>query len=1432
MNASCFRGPLCAVVLLAASVGLSETYYWNSNDGAIHSWADASNWLVDDGAGGKTAATVAPGAGDSIARNGSGNRIYVDLGGGDVSIGKIDLTGGSWIADYILITNGTLRLTSGVSTFYTPTEITIADGSLIASSEIRFGHANYSDKSMMPVTIEEGGLFEIAGDYMMAKVQFTVREGGVFRMASTARGLNANANVEVPIYVEGGLLDMPAGFNNFNDCWSYNPHVYLNSGTWLLGGIVSYRNNIKFYTELNGGTLEVTNAVSFNLHENAWAKFADGADVTIQADGGSSIDMSCFTYEGSAAVTTTGSGTIVLPALPSSLTATGTALSFAAVQTSVMDYLRVGTGGSLSLAGIDLQIASFGGNEGTLTFASPNTVLASVAAGAPMTGTFALAKDEFSADDVIVTVSAATLKEKIIADLTAAGIAVSEQAGAIVYGGTLEPEPQPQPDVEAESYVWNKTQSRFYKWGSPASWLVGGEEPATGPLALDTIADACRLETLYADFGGYDWAVANWDWSDSHGQDLVALTNGSLTVTGNATYYYAAIDLWKDMAFSFDTTSRAVFSPGWTGLRSTVTVHDGASFEIKGYLEPRVLSIVVEEGGEFLYGEDVRCGNCNVNEYFILENRGTMRFPAGLHKFQDGGWSFKPYLKQYSGLLEIGGEFYPQNNNVFSFEFSGGTIRATDDVDMLKAMKNNGSYGKIMEDADLVFEIATGKTFDMTCFTAEGDFAVTIASNGVVKLPATPTKLSVSENGVFTADSAIAIGELGSMDGTFNVRASGLTLGELADGATLDGAFDFTGCEFAIGITFATVSNATLRAKFISDLNAALPGSLTAASDGNSVVLESAYTFSNTVSGDLTDGAAWTSGSVPPAGVDVVVKGTGVNAYIDDASKLPAWTSLQVMDGATLEIKVGDGNANIPSLIIQGESEVTVTSGTATLGAFSAYVVDDGMPTLTVAPGATLTVPGGQKFRNVALDVKGAIVGSSNGSLYFGYADYGETSRFAMSADGATITTLNASNSKNGGASYFAAPAAGGTVEVEGDIVLRNTAITYSTTVMNGVIIGLNNPTTEVFKVVADHTDLHCVWDSYVAGAAELVLTNGSLLVRDSPEEGDQNSNYFEIFIQNRGRVTVNDGCEIRSRVGRVNNNLTEGCLVLDPDEAGWVAVDVKDGGVLCWYKTYGNGKAVVRFGNATFELFKSYWWGWGNRSHVFNFTEGVEIPAEKTLLFKGIPDDKVGSNDHKLSHFEIESPFTGFGDLVVTNTWSGKTMQPTFIRNDNTCTGTLLAENGVGTARTLVHFADGANWAGTVVFNGNVDLVPVDDNHLNAATTPCAVSFGSVRLAGDLSLRFWKDGQGQITNDSLSLTGGFVREPGDTGIIRLVGQDDAQLVKTDRLVLGTFPRGAFDGVKVKCGYRTCRIIESEPDEQGRVTCSAVLSTGTLIFLR
>jgi len=980
--------------------------------------------------------------------------------------------------------------------------------------------------------------------------------------------------------------------------------------------------------------------------------------------------------------------------------------------------------------------------------------------------------------------------------------------------------------THGDTYKWN-CDDDYHSFGDAANWIdSNGDAVAAGPSSsADNITYNSSHRTCRFDLDGVDHSIGKLT-DDSWNYATYAFRNGSLDFASGTTKFSTYTTLTVTNA-TVKFLSTVEFGTDYSSsLWMPVNVYKDGILEIGGDVMFRKATFNIYPGGRFVYGNNARALNANANTDWNVHNYGTLDWPNGFRRY-NSTWSFRPYIRQYAGAKWILGDVLTTSQNIYiRIELYGGTIMATNNVTFQLLDPNGGAtyangkaFAKFMPDADVTIEVAENMTMDMArndsryaAFVYEpgenGTNYTKITRTGAGTLLLSDVPYSLDLQGgttTFSANTRTAMGSLKVGAGqsftianadttiemlednadTITIAQPGLSIGACAADATLSGTFAFNTQAFVEGDTIVTTPDATLRAKIKADAETAFAASGAAIFENGDALLVGAPTFifdSTTVT-DLNDPSGWQSG-LPASGCDVIVAGAGVNALVS-ADLTNVWNSITVQDGASVRIVAA--GLSLPAIVLRGDVSLTVAADLAPASLMT-YVEGAAFPTLTVTDGATLTVSAGQRFSNVHLVLceSATLTESGDGPLVFGYAAAGETTYFAMHATNATITALNSAKTENASRIDFASPASGGTVVVVDDIVLKGCTITYNS--KDGFAFGYNNPTAQAFKVIADGTELDFGATTYVAGGANLVMTNGSVLCRKRHSEGDTGDSRYNLRIENAGLLTLVASGELRTGVTSVNGDTTNGAVYVTPEGVGSIGIEVLEGGIGCWYKGNGQNKGAIRFADGYMDCFKGYWWGWGNRAHIFNYMVGIDVPNGKTMTFRGV-SDKMNSNDSRYNlTMMLEAPFTGGGDIFVTNTWNGKLLMPVVTSGANMCTGRIEALECKGTALARVCFQNGANWAGTVVANGRAEIADAFTGASATHNSPVTVAFGTLDLQADFPVKVWKPDGEPLTNDTLNV-GMYVNNGG-----RLVPEmvtDGAEFERSDAVVVGKIAKGA-----------------------------------------
>ena len=922
----------------------------------------------------------------------------------------------------------------------------------------------------------------------------------------------------------------------------------------------------------------------------------------------------------------------------------------------------------------------------------------------------------------------------------------------------------------AATYYWKGGTAEFGDFWMLSNWSTEGVDGADATQLPGEGDELYGIQDRSIDLGERDVVVSTLDSTASWDRHTTNLKNGSLKFVGHVWTHSLTLKLTDGAKVWYDCEYRS--SQGH-GAADELFVADGCEWKMTGTFNNYKLEAHIDAGGKAILDPTyfgIFWGSAQ-NSYFDVS--GEMDLPNGIN-WQSGSFTgadnYFDFRLQNGGLIKLGGNFVRNEalTGRLMLSMAGGTLEATGDAAF------SGVEATVSAQTD--FKVDNGVTLDLGGVVFGTGVPVSKSGEGMAVFSTTMPSGLYLWGGDITIAAPNQTFE-GSVSSTspcgVKIAAKGFTFAAEVY-STVN--FSIDSSVFAVGDVILTSNTPEVLAKAAADLTAV--GVSTKIEDNQLKLAPSEIVFNSTTITDLNDPEGWKSKSVPGEGVAVTIAGEGVNAIVTAA--IPAFASITVSDGATLKLDLED--VAIPAVKLENGGRL-VLSKTAAIAGFDAALSENGdLGVLTVDAGATLKVPGNTKFKNVNLTLNGAVAGTTDGKLIFGYAAVDEIAKFAMTAEGATITALNSSGNENGSRIEFVCPEVGGAVEVTEPILLKTTTITYNS--KDGMAFGLNNPTDKAFTIIADGKDLEVGAETVIAGAANLVLKN-SRLFRRRHSEGDSGDSNYNIVVKQKGKITVDDGGSIYAGVTRVNGNVVDGAIRLQPDEAGFVGIEFLDGGTAHWYKANGYDMGAISFNDSTFEFTKAFWWGWGNRSHLFNRMTAVNLEEGKKLTFKCVKEAIYSSNSDTYTYFIMEAPFTGAGDLFFTSERSSQTMQPTFVCGNNTCTGTLSVDPE---KNIMVHFANGANWAGTVVLNGKVDFSPADEDHSGQNGSPTELTFGAVKLEKDFTIRLW--GADGLKNDKINITGaGWTSTEGAKLVFAI--QDGYDPQQSDKWLLGTAPATA-----------------------------------------
>ena len=915
------------------------------------------------------------------------------------------------------------------------------------------------------------------------------------------------------------------------------------------------------------------------------------------------------------------------------------------------------------------------------------------------------------------------------------------------------------------------------EFSDPANWTVDGAAATICPQAIDTILFGTSDQQYWAHLAlDGDYAVSNLTQkfnipclyrSANASADIVSLTFTG-TVGGSGYQYYYANSGTK-LVFAGSSTLRCA-TGDWNESRAYAS--QTGEIDVLGAISSRHMNWYVSDSATLYFAPTSytqTSDSSRINDNFSITG-GFVIFSNGLSVL-GGNSSFNNTIAQSGGTVTFGGDF-TSANSPWTYTFSGGTLETTANC----AFGGNVSL-VIPASASVTLDVAAGTTFSVANFNA--DSTATLVKNGDGTFAFAPTTASITVNAGAIGLSAAAAYDLSnvSLGSGASAAISLIALGARVD--TLPAAL--AGATFSANLSGATAgtvvfysANAAILGKVKNDLASSVPAGFELVANGEALSLEVVSDYVFNTSGDLISGTtSWNTGSLPGDNLDVAISGAGVVAEYTGGT-IPAWTVIEVKNGATLKISA---DCALPPITLNKNATLEIASGSTFLtnGLLGVVLVNGDnvtLPVLSVASNATLNVPGGMKFKNVDISLQGTLTRTSSGNLVFGHALSGETSYIGLHANAAKIT--NYTTWSYGTSICICCPDAGGSVHPVGPLEFKDmpTSGTYlpesGDNYWNGLALGENNPSSIPFEVVFDNTKWSASGISKIAGAATFRLKNGS---RFANKEHD-NLWGRKFDISELGRVALEDDSELciyamgdwGSRVVNIQSGVS-----------GGVAVEASGGSRVEFYRTSGNNNAVMAVSNSIYRIYRPSIYHDNNgtiydsKNEPFKGLRSVTLAENSTLTFSTCNGYyfKDDSGDRVVALADV--PIAGGGSLTISN--NNVNVFGVIVRNGaNVATGAvsvMAPESGKGA--TTLYFADGANWAGTVVA-GNVALTNLTDGSA-AATT----AFGTLNLAENFPVRVWSGAT--PTNDMLNvgaylnnggrlvprmMTGGVEFEPGD----------------------------------------------------------------------
>lgn len=1010
--------------------------------------------------------------------------------------------------------------------------------------------------------------------------------------------------------------------------------------------------------------------------------------------------------------------------------------------------------------------------------------------------------------------------------------------------------------IDNRSQYYGGARPEYFNWsdfGDSSNWsldpetysnpdgLVPGSDDLLYTLGWMRSSAGTSWTMGYFDLGGESWTISGFSTNGCptvnvnyfrNKKNIMALTNGTLIVT-NPAYIPAStrnLQIYKDAKVRYPSGVRVTV--GDRNLYEDWNIGNGGRMEVMCGLSILQLHCSVEQGGTMVFTPD----SLDVNQsYYVpssVTNRGTFVATNGIiwnGQDRSGGTKKIFEVAQMSGEMRMGGNFTKttQEYNIGSsmrFVLGGGTLYAESDVAFTNSISLWGDEvsASMPAAASATVDVANGATLDMRIFTYGAGASLTKTGAGTLLLSDVPDTLSVTAGKVRFAQALASPSGLSFASGTaFELGATGNSLEPFSGYANV--SFALADGVFGIGSEVLASSDAAFLAHVATSIVDTLPADTEAVVSGGvlRIVAKSVAEFSYNGVASLSDAAAW--GGTVPAGEDIYVTGASTVARIDSAT--PAFNSITVTSGATLEVtgtvsELPPVTISYPATLRFAENSATTCSVWRVTGSGDA----NGLPVLEIATNAVVTVPIGTSFKNMEFRLYGEIgvpdTADPRPGLTFGTAASGETAYFALKAIGGKIRISGSSGLQ---CRSFMKPAdTTGRVVAVGDLLLKD--VTFppypETAVYLGNDFGVNNPRADAFTVILDGTVLPCSQTTRIYGSTHIKCVNGGGIRSPYRHPGVT----CIIQVRQYAKVTV-DGPE-SSLVFPYNN---AGTLYMDTYVGGSDVLELKNGAWIATHNTYsGSSNAVVVVSNGTWRIGQLPYVPADGKpsppdgdarnwfSSPFAAMGRVRIEQNSTLWMQSSSDLQGTEWDRDLVVADV--PVTGAGNLVVTNGTPGYGLSLTFVNGSSTATGRVSVAPSADP--THLYFADGANWAGTVVSDGRVSLTNLAD-----ASAAATVAFGSVEFAGDFPLRVWKR-DGVCVSDQVNLArpvsgvGGFLPVP-----------NGFRFAAGDTVAIGTWAEAAVPADATVGVARKWRLVSSPSGTEGFVTVSARYTPPGTVFL-
>lgn len=1429
--------PLAAAALAlgVATTANATAYYWKGGS----SWADygtLSNWSTESADGADAA--VLPGSADGVNQQ----SCYFDMGGGEYTLGsKTEGSGGG--AGQFRVQNGTLHISSSASVQNAGGHV-LDGGRLVidGNATLTIGVWNGSTCGF---SVDDGGVLQVDGKLDMWNGQVTVNSGGTFILNGKARFTGGGARA-ARIIIQGGNAIVTNGFSNTTSTSADTPlTLRQTSGSLTLGGDIYSTGNLSTVFEVSGGSIHVVSDCAVR----AATATMSGSSLALEIDDGVSFDLSGVTITvGTITKTGAGDFTYMPGNMPNAIVVNAGGLALATANTSYdISSVTFAAGTKLKLGATGITLSSWDASFANATIeavpgfapANGSTVFtcadASIveAAAAGLNATLPAGITVSVSGNSLVAETHYTFNSTTVTDMSdpdgwlegAVGIAGQP---IIISGSGVAP----VMDEDTPAYASISVEDG-------ASLTVAGERdiPAT-TLAAGTGLNIAKGNRIFEEvsYDGYvlktDTLVGTMDPSRS----ITELTNIAGLIGGSA---WAA-------TLKGTPYSRVDVSELDNGAKLQVQFKQWESNNAGSYMKCVVVELRKDSSGniyakavraayrqnnpdydyDFMTGSDYNNANvattdaegnygvkglsfispvsASASSYATQYYDGTLPLTATVVGVMDssagittltnftgtmaGAWSGHGSVqKTLAKSVDGGASLLVQFKVIDGTSTKCAIARFTNVDGTIYAQAVAGRYLSGQQDIDHDFVNADG-SYNGTQAPAAGadsgqgygvkDFSFDAPRNmiaGATRVTATGN-LTTTGSGSVTVDVANGcVLDLSGVDVATSATLVKTGSGMIVFGDELPSALQVNAGVLAVQPYVEYNTNGVALAASVS-IMVAIDGTykqaFAVAGQNGGTTYMTGETYIGVGGWDTI--ANWLGGVLPGASATAHIHGDATVLTLDAVpTTMPS--SIVVGYGATLRTAA---DVTFTAMTLDGNSMLDVSSGTATMASsIACNALADGedvtLPILSVQAGATLQVPGGTKFKNVDMRLFGKIKGTSDGKLYFGHAGAGETSYIAVCMTNNVVETLG--GAYDYGASYFACPDAGGTVIVVRPMELKSPVFTRNQ--YNGINIGVNNPVSAPFEAIFDEfTFAYCARCRF-GGGATVTFRNSAL---------SRNAN---TSLSGQGGWDVTDGAKV------IFDNTTHFYEYPDGNSVNWSPAEtgaecfILTNSTVMWSRPNGNnnGKMTVydSFYDCAYDAYAP-----ANNATLPDLFKGLGVLDIPVGFFCGIrAKDHVtwGANDdapERICKIDSGMRFAGGGDLVVSNAVSGRRFEVTMQSGDNSCTGTVSVASPEGFDAKLL-FADGANWAGTVVA-GNISLTNLTDG-----VAAAAVSFGALDLAAGESfpLRVWAH-SGPQTNDVINV-GRYVNGGGELAPLPMDGAEDEKLAGGTNIRVGTIGKAS-----------------------------------------